>query len=217
MKSKLMKALSWAVFPALLVAGFAIAAPGDDSGSGGSGGSGDGGQSQEDFTVPAGPPDAGVIGFAGPGGPGGPGGVDGEVISGELHVLRDGEVVTVFMDRGTVSAVSDTAVTITREDDTEVDIPVDGETEVIRPPDEPPNPEDWEDGPPQFDPIEPGDVGDLEVGDQVIAHHDDGAAADLIAVIPDWDRIPMGPPGGFGPGGFGPPGDMEPPSEGGDA
>ena len=200
MKSRLMKALSWAVFPALLVAGFAVASPGSDVG-------GDGEGAEDEFTVAVPAPPVGAVAFAGPGER-----FDGELLSVEFHVLRDGETVTVLMDRGTVDGVSESEVTVTREDGTQTTFPVDSETEVIRPPDLPrPDAEDG-DIPPKIEPIEPGNVGDLEVGDEIMVHHEEGQPADFIGVMPEGGRrfMPLPPPGAPELHRFGPPGHVMP-------
>ena len=212
MKSRLTKALSWAVFPALLVGGFAIAAPNGESESG----QGSDADAQTfEMAVPGPPPGvppmAGVavararaggahgdvVHFAGPG-PIGIGPDGGDLTYAEFHSLRDGEEVVTRLDRGTVASVSDDGVTITHNDDTEVTIPVDDGTQVLKPP---PFPEDGqrpdvEDLPDPSELI--GDVSDLEVGDEVSVHREVGQAAEMIGIMPEGGErpfMPLPPPG----------------------
>src|SRR5688572_4305209 len=100
MKSRMLKLLGWAAVPALMVAGFAVASPGQDQ-------SGDGDE-QDRFEMPAPPPGVpggpGVVAFAGPG-PRGALGDGGELLYGEEHILRDGEEVVVHSERGTVDSI----------------------------------------------------------------------------------------------------------------
>jgi hypothetical protein len=200
MKSRLMRALSWAVFPALLVGGFALAAP-DNSGNGSSAGSSAGNQ---DFTLPVPPPAAvqaakrrGVVGFAagvpaggttaaGPG-PlmimGGPDG--GDITYSEIHVLQNGEPVVLRDDRGKIDSVSSDSITITENDDSSVTIPVDSNTKVLIPPTDPGQAPDT------------STVDDLKAGQDVTVHRQEGHAADFIGVITDDGGrpfIPLPPP-----------------------
>lgn len=199
MRNRLIKALSWAVFPALLVGGFALAAQGDDSGQG----SGNGPELDQTFELPAPPPGAftarfhgkppkgaprgGVVAFAGPGPL-----ADGELTYSETHVMRDGEAVVLRDDRGEVASVSSDSITVSENDGSDVTIPVDSDTKVGIPPDKPGE--------------APADstVADLQEGQQVMVHREDGQAADFIGVIPDnldHPFMPLPPPPGAPSGG----------------
>ncbi len=203
MKHRLTRALSWAVFPALLVGGFAIAAP---KGDGESGRDADAEPQTFEMAVPGPAPIAGVaiaharaagedgdvVHIAGPGAIGmGPGG--GDLTYAEFHSLRDGEEVVTRLDRGTVSAVDDDSVTITHNDDSEATIPVDGETKVLTPPPFPEDGErpDLEDLPDPSELI--GEVSDLEVGDEVSVHREVGHAAAMIGILPQGGERPLMP------------------------
>lgn len=163
---------------AVLALGWSAFAAGDRNG----GGNHDG-QQQGQWEMPAPPPGAegAQSEFPGPppGGPGGPGGPlgpeGGELTNGELNVQRDGEAVTVLVDRGEVAAVDSDSVTVSENDGNDVEIPVDEETEVMA-------------GPFEQDATE---VSDLEEGDQVVVSRDEGGAATKICLLPD------GPPPGL--------------------
>jgi hypothetical protein len=202
MKSRITKALSWAIFPALLVGGFAIAAP-DNGGSDSSGTSAD----DQTFQVAVPAPGAGtatergvvVAGTEGPGVPPGRppkagiaffGDDGGDVTYSEIHVMRDGAPVVLRDDRGEIASVSSDSITVTENDGNDVTIPVDSDTKVLIPPDKPGE--------------MPADstVDDLETGQQVMVHREEGQAADFIGVIPDNAErhfLPLPPPPGVAP------------------
>ena len=164
---------------AVLALGWSAFAADDKNG----GGDRDGRQ-QGQWEMPAPPPGAEGApgGFHGPppGGPGGPiggplGPEGGEVTNGELNVQRDGEAVTVLVDRGEVAAVDSDSITVSENDGNDVEIPVDEDTEVMAGP---------------FEQDTPA-VSDLEEGDQVVVSRDEGGAATKICLLPD------GPPPGL--------------------
>ena len=195
MKAKLMRAISWAIFPALLVGGFAIAAPGGSSGSG---------ALTADAPPSLPPPRAGKAGGVGlvmrapraaaasgevtaaamPAPPMLIGG-DGELTYSEIHLVRDGKSVVLRDDRGTIDSISSGSITITEADDSSVTIPVDPDTRVIDPPDEP------------GQAPQPGSVDDLKTGEHVTVQREDGQPASFIGVIrKDGERmfVPLPPP-----------------------
>lgn len=100
--------------------------------------------------------------------PDGPFGIEeGELTWGELHVQRDGEDVVVRIDRGEVASMDSDSITVAESDGNDVEIPIDEDT-VVR-----------------AGPFSEGSLDDLEQGDQVMVHREDGGPAEVIGVLPE--------------------------------
>ena len=174
MSSRLLTLTGLAAVAAVALAWSAFAADGDE-------GDRNGDRESRTWEMPA-PPGADGEGdrhfrFHGPppGGPGagGPLGPDGgELTWGELHVQRDGEAVTLRVDRGEVAALDSDAITVAENDGNEVEIPVDDETEVMA-------------GPFAGE----KSVDDLEEGETVHVVREEDGAAERIGVLPDPEEL----------------------------
>jgi len=100
-----------------------------------------------------------------PGGPmGGPAGKD--LTYAQLHVQRNGEAQVIRLDRGKITAVSDSSITLEENDGNEVTIPVDDSTKVLA------------------GPGHDTSVTDLKTGQQVVACGPEGGTAKAIMVPP---------------------------------
>jgi len=167
-----------AVAAALTVGGVALA-------QGGSAGNSKGGSGTHSGKRM--PPPPGMIG--------GPAGKD--LTYAQLHVQRNGQDETIRLDRGKITAVSDSSVTLEENDGNEVTIAVDGSTKVLA------------------GPGKKTAVGDLEAGQEVTVCGPEDGTAKAIMVPPKKGQRPSGkgngqlpppPPGGqFGGSQGGPP------------
>jgi len=120
------------------------------------------------------------------GGPPGPGVPMKAVTYAEFHVqTKEGDSKVIRLDQGTITAVSDSSITVKEKDDSEVTIDVNDATKVRGPGAE--------------------SVGDLEEGQAVVVKSVDGAAAKSISALPGKGEG-KGPRGGPGKGPKGGPG-----------
>jgi len=100
-----------------------------------------------------------------PGGPmGGPAGKD--LTYAQLHVQRNGEAKVIRLDRGKITAVSDTSITVEENDGNEVTIAVDDSTKVLA------------------GPGRKTSVSDLKTGQQVVVCGPEGGTAKAIMLPP---------------------------------
>jgi hypothetical protein len=99
----------------------------------------------------------------------------------EIHTQRDGNEVVIRVDRGKVKSVGTDSITITENDGSDVTIPVDEDTHIIT----------------SFRNTD-AKLSDLEEGQSVVAHREEGKAARVIAAPPKLGERPPIPPGGFG-------------------
>ncbi|MGE5281131.1 MAG: hypothetical protein ACM3N0_02210 [Chloroflexota bacterium] len=100
-----------------------------------------------------------------PGGPlGGPAGKD--LTYAQLHVQRNGEAQVIRLDRGKITAVSGTSITVEENDGSEVTIAVDEDTKVLA------------------GPRQDKSVSDLETGRQVVVCGPEGGTAKAIMLPP---------------------------------
>jgi hypothetical protein len=173
MREKIRTIAIAAVVSALAVAGLAVA---QDDGDGGAT------KKRDRFTMAV-PPPPGGPGFGGPGLEGRPG----NLTYSETHFRKDGEDVTVRVDKGKLTAVGDDSVTIDRNDGESVEIPVDGDTKALA-------------GPRKRD----TELADLEGKNVIVVRKSGSEAAEAVGAVPKHPmrmRFRGGPPGGKG---FGP-------------
>jgi hypothetical protein len=99
----------------------------------------------------------------------------------EIHTQRDGKEVVIRVDRGKLKSVGTDSITITENDGSDVTIPVDEDTHIITS-------------------LRNTDakLSDLEEGQSVIVHREEGKAARVVAVPPKLGDRPPIPPRGFG-------------------
>lgn len=117
-----------------------------------------------------------------PGGPiGGP--IGKNLTYAEFHVQRNGESEVIRLDRGKITAVSDSSITLSENDGNEVTIAVDGDTKVLAGPG--------------------GDqkVTDLKTGQKVVVTGPEGGTAKAVMVPPKRGQMKGGQRGGPQQGG----------------
>ena len=163
---------------ALVVGGVAAA----QSGSGGKSGSGHSGPPKGKRMPPP------------PGGPlGGPAGKD--LTYAQLHVQHEGEAQVIRIDRGKITAVDDSSITLEENDGNEVTVAVDDSTRVLA------------------GPGSGKSVSDLETGLQVVVCGPEGGTAKTVMVPPKRGQMPKGARHGSHAGRRG--GQLPPPPPGG--
>jgi hypothetical protein len=163
---------------ALVVGGVAVA-QNNDSGSGNQNGKSAQGKGEHRRGGPGGPGGR-------HGGPPGPGVPMKAVTYAEFHVqTKEGDSKVIRLDQGTITAVSDSSITVKEKDDSSVTVDVNDATKVRGPGLE--------------------SVGDLEEGQAVVVKSVDGGAAKSISALPE-KGAGKGPKGGSGKGQKGGPG-----------
>jgi hypothetical protein len=99
----------------------------------------------------------------------------------QLHVRRDGKSEVIRLDRGEITAVDQSSITVSENDGNEVTIPVDDETEVMA------------------RPGQETEVTDLKVGQDALVSGPEGEAAETVLLPPPAGKRPHGmkgaPPG----------------------